>query len=384
MPALNGIRFFVRGHPTLDGFQVVLDVRDDSDGKAPDPERGASNVNRFVADSTVVAMLGPFDGAVARREIPVANAAGLAMVTPATGNPCLTRDVYIPAMLNPPRTPISCKAAGLPAASDLRPSRTNNFFRLTVTDDLQGAAAADFAFTTLHVLRTGVISDGESYGQGLAAAFSARLQRLGGSVLGHLDAAPSSGGELQAFLGRMKADGAQAIYYGGAGCATRAAMAQLFSPGEATPFIGADGIAEDPDCIRAAGQNSLGIYATVPVADASSRPGARVVVRDFKSSFGSATAYSPYAMVAYDATAVLYAAVDRAIKASGGSAPSRQAVVTSLAQTSGLAGATGDLGFDPAGDTTNRVVSVFEAPGPDPRAPWRPAGTVDYSARLPY
>jgi hypothetical protein len=42
------------------------------------------------------------------------------------------------------------------------------------------------------------------------------------------------------------------------------------------------------------------------------------------------------------------------------------------------------LGFDPSGDTTNRVLSIFEAPGPDPSAAWRLAGTVDYSAALPY
>jgi len=42
------------------------------------------------------------------------------------------------------------------------------------------------------------------------------------------------------------------------------------------------------------------------------------------------------------------------------------------------------LGFDAAGDTTNRVVSVFEAPGADPRVPWKFSGAVDYSLRLPY
>src|SRR5947207_15191137 len=247
-PALNGIRFFVQTHPVLDGFQVLLDARDDAAGGAPDPARGGSDVDHFVSDPSVVAMIGPFDGAVARKEIPIANSAGLAMVSPATGNPCLTRDVYIPAMLNPARTAISCKAAGLPSSSELRSARTNNFFRLTVTDDLQGAAAADFAFTTLHLLRAAVISDHVSYGQGRQSARSARLQRLGGSVLGRLDADPNGKADVEAFLARMKAGGAQAVYYGGgsAGCAIRAQMAPLFAAGEAAPFLGGDGIAHDP------------------------------------------------------------------------------------------------------------------------------------------
>ncbi len=379
-PALDGARFFVQTHPTLDGFPVELVITDDR----ADPARGVSNVNRFLTDPSVVAMIGPFDGAVARKEIPVANAAGLAMVSPATSNPCLTRDVYLPALLNPSRTPITCKQAGVPPASELRPSGTNNFFRLTATDDLQGAAAADFAFGTLHLLRVAVISDHETYGQGLASAFSARLARLGGSVVGRLDVA---GTDVASFLARAKADGAQAVYYGGAtdaGCVIRAQMASLFAPGEATPFLGGDGVAHDPRCVRAAGANSAGIFATVPFADAATLPGAAATIRDFRSAFGTSAAYGPYTMLAYDSTAVVYAAVERAIRARAGALPERADVLAQVAQTSGLAGVTGVLGFDPNGDTTNRVITVFEAPSADERAPWKPAGTVDYRARLPY
>jgi len=381
-PALNGIRFFVQTHPTLDGFNVQLETADDTGN----PSRGVANLQRFLADTTLVAMIGPFDGAVARKEIPVANAAGLAMVSPATSNPCLTRDVYVPALLNPARTVITCQDAGLPSASDLRPAHTNNYFRLTATDDLQGAAAADYAYGTLHVLRAGVISDHEAYGQGLVSAFSARLSRLGGSVVGHLDVDTSGSAGVSAFLGRMKDDGAQAIYYGGGsgGCAIRAQMGAVFATGEGTPFLGGDGIAHDPQCVLAAGGNSLGIYATVPIVDAASLPSAQMALNGFKTAFGSTSAYGPYTIVAYDAAAVLYAALDRAIRDASGALPSRARVISELAQTSGLAGATGDLGFDPAGDTTNRVISLFEAPGSDPRAPWKLAGAVDYSARLPY
>jgi len=385
IPALNGIRYFVQTHATLDGYTIRLDTADD----AADPERGASNVNRFITDRSVVAMIGPFDGPVARKEIPVANAAGLAMVSPATSNPCLTRDVYIPALLNPARAAISCKQAGLPAASDLRPTGANNFFRLTVTDELQGAAAADFAYQDLHVLRAAVLSDHEVYGQGLASAFSARLSRLGGSVVGRLDLDPSSSNAgVAAFLGRMKDAGAQAIYYGGgskSGCAIRAQMSPPFPTGEAVPFVGGDGIAYDPRCITAAGGNASGVYATVPIVDAGSAPTATSAIAGFRSSFGSTSAYGPYTMLAYDATAVLYAALDRAIFAAGGAPPSRAQVISELARTSALPGTTGPLGFDPNGDTTNRVISIYEAPGSDtPRAPWRLAGTIDYSGQLPY
>lgn len=389
MPAMNGVRFYVQTHPTVAGFSVVLDVRDDAAGATADPERGVSNVDRFLSDPTVVAMIGPFDGPVARKEIPVANAGGLAMVAPATSNPCLTRDVYLPAPLNPTRTAISCRAAGLPPASELRPTGANNFFRLAATDDLQGAAAADFAFGTLHVVRAAVLSDHEAYGQALAAAFSARFLHAGGNVVGRLDVDPAASGDLSGFLGRVKADGAQAVYWGGGsqpGCAIRAEMAAVFPAGEATPFLGADGIAQDPACVAAAGANAAGVYATVPIADATSMAGAEPTLKAFHSAFGSASAFGLYTVVAYDATAVLYAAIERAAGGSSVSPPSRAAVMAALAATSGVPGVTGDLGFDPAGDTTNRLLTIFESPtgGAGGGGAWKAVGAVDYSSKLPY
>lgn len=386
VPALNGVRFFVQTHPMLDGFDVVLVPADDVRDGLPNSSVGVANVEKFIADPGVVAMIGPFDAWVARRQLPIANVAGLAMVSPAMSNPCLTRDVFVPARLNPARIDITCRDAGLPAASELRPLHTNNFFRLTTTDELQGSAAADYAYRSLHVQRVAAISDHEAYGQGLVDSFSGRFTSLGGLVLGHLDLEPGTG-DAGDFLSRMKGAGAQAIYYGGGsrnGCPIRAAMKALFPPGEGTPFLGGDGIAQDPACISSAGENSLGIYATVPIVDAASRPDAADTIRGFRASFGSASAYGPYTMVAYDAAAVLYAALDRAIRAAGGHLPARARVTSELAQTTGLAGATGNVGFDPAGDNTTRVVTVFEATGPDPRTPWKMVDSVNYSTQLPY
>src|SRR5437879_7743050 len=91
VPALNGIRFFVQTHPVLDGFDVVLVPSDDARDGLPNSKLGASNVGKFIADPSVVARIGPFDAWVARGEIPIANAAGLAMVSPATRDRKSTR-----------------------------------------------------------------------------------------------------------------------------------------------------------------------------------------------------------------------------------------------------------------------------------------------------
>jgi branched-chain amino acid transport system substrate-binding protein len=388
MPALNGIRFFVKQHPVLDGFTVVVSARDDAVKGVHDPNVGAKNVSALIADPQVMGIIGPLNASVARAVIPLANQAGLALISPSAGNRCLTKDPLLPAALNPTRVAIGCAAAGLPPPADLRPAKANNFFRLATTDDLQGAAAADFAYTNLHLLRVGVLSDHETYGQALAATFRARFTRLGGLVVLYQDFTPSATLDLSGFMKQAKADGAQGIYFGGTtannGCAIRAQMATVFAPGAATPYLGADGIAEDPACIRAAGSNSAGIYATVPVIDPGQVPTSQPVISAFKAEYRNAWNYGAYTILAYDATAVLYDALDRAIKAAGGKLPARQDVVAQLAATQAFPGVTGPFGFDADGDTTHRVVSVFESTSSDPATPWSWAGALDYSAKLPY
>jgi len=386
--ALNGIRFFARQHPALDGFQITLTPTDDAGGGTPSPQLGAANLQRFINDPALLAVIGPLDAAVARAQIPLANQAGLAMLSPATTSPCLTRNVYLPTLLVPTRVAISCKDAGLPSADELRPSRVNNFFRLATTDELQGPAAAEYAFKTLRVLRAAVISDHESYGQALADAFTARFEKLGGSVVGHLDLASQAGGDVLTFLKRMKSDRAGAIYFGGAaasqGCAIRAQMLGVFDPGEATPFLSGDGIAQDPACVDQAGANATGIYATVPAVDAATRATATQTIAAFKAAFTGRDDYGPLTVVGYDAAAVLFAAIDRAIRAAGGQFPVRGNVVSQLSATSGFAGVTGTIGFDSAGDTTNRIISIYEPAGSNPGDTWKLVDTVDYSATLPY
>ena len=386
VPALNGIRYYVQQHPTLDGFAIVLSESDDSTGGLPDPNRGADNVRAFLQDPLVAAVIGPFDSNVARAEIPVTNSSLLGMVSPVTSSPCLTQDVYLPAALSLSQTAVTCKDAGLPAASDLHTSGSNNYFRLAPTDQLQGPAAADHLFRTLQLFRAAVVSDHEAYGQALADSFTRRYVSLGGSVVGRLDL--DSTADPVAFLKRVKADGAQAVYYGGVtanrGCAIRAEMLDAFGTDATIPFLGGDGIAEDPACVRDAGANFAGMYATVPAIDPRDARTAAPVIKGFKNAYPNPSAYGRYTVIAYDATAVVYDAIDHAITASGGKRPPRASVLAMLAATSGVGGATGTIRFDSNGDTTHRVISIVESPPIDRTAPWVAAGFVDYSAALPY
>jgi hypothetical protein len=89
-------------------------------------------------------------------------------------------------------------------------------------------------------------------------------------------------------------------------------------------------------------------------------------------------------MLGYDAAAVVYRALDLAIKAWGGHRPPRGSVVSQLGSTQDFAGTTGVFGFDANGDTTHRIVSIFEPAGADPSLPWKHVGAIDYTSALPY
>jgi branched-chain amino acid transport system substrate-binding protein len=385
---LNGIRYFVQENPTLNGFNIVLDVRDDAASSSRDTSRGVKNLKAFIADSRVVAMLGPFDSSIARAQIPIANEAHMAMVSPATSSRCLTKEPYLPTNLNPNRTPISCKEAGLPAPADLRPTGVNNYFRLSTTDELQGPAAADYARKKLHLMRVAVISHHEAYGQLLANSFTARFNKLGGTVVARQELDLGTSFDVTAFLEQAKKNGAQGVYFGGSasnhGCTVRHQMASVFEVGTGSPFLGGDGIALDPSCVRDAGANATGIFATVPAPDPEQIDSAQRLIQKFKTQYGRPGDFGPYTIAAYDATGVLYDALDRAIRAAGGTIPFRDTVVSQLAATTEFTGYTGIFGFDKDGDTTLRMVSIFKPGGNDVRSPWKWVDTVSYTKTLPY
>ena len=382
--SLNGIRYYIHQHPTVDGRQISLDIKDDAVKGTHNPERGAANVQALIANSDVLGIIGPFDSNVARAEVPIANEAGLALISPSASDTCLTKDVFLPSVLNVTAKDITCSDASQLTAKELRPLSTNNFFRLVTTDDYQGPAAADYAYNTLHMLKVAVMSDGEVYGQALASGFSIRFVKNGGSIVDHADFNPAPPPDYASFLKKAKADGAQAIYFGGVTangvCSARAAMKGLFDT--KAPLLGGDGIAEDPSCVSAAGDEAVGIYATVPAINPDSLPAAQPTIKAFKSVYPGKADYDAYTMAAYDATGLLIDAIHRGFAASGGKIPTRAAVVAQVVITN-YQGVIGLIAFTPEGDITTKIVSVYESQSSDPLAVWPLLGAIDYSAKPP-
>lgn len=359
IPTLNGVKFAVSQVKSVDGFTLEVDNLDDAVNGVHDPQKGAQNVQQFVDDTKVLGVIGPFNSGVARAEMPITNRAHLVQISPANTNQCLTKDVYIPQSLSG-KPDVSCKDAGLPPPSDLRPTGTNNYFRVATTDDNQGPAMSDYASKTLNLTKVAVASDAETYGKGIADTFSARFQANGGTVVKRQDFPNASHvSDFKSFLRAAVAAGAQGVYFGGTdsnnACVVRNQMAGIFP--DTAPFMGGDGIVTS-QCIKDAASKAVGMYGTVATVAAEKVSGAQSTISAFKSAYPNASDYGAYTMPAYDCAKILIAAIDRAIKANNGNMPSRQQVLDQMSKTD-YNGVLGHTSFDSNGDTTNKAITVY-------------------------
>ena len=347
IPTLNGVKFAVqKAGGSVDGWTLTVENRDDAVGGTYNADKGVQNVTDLINTKTVVAMVGPFNSAVGKAEIPVTNPAGLTMISPSNTNPCLTKD--------------------LPTCSfhpqDLRKGQPNNYFRVVATDDLQGPAMADYAYNTLGVKTIGILDEKTVYGAGIADAFQAQFKKDGGTALRD-SYDPKTTNTWKSYLNKFKDGGATAIYVGGTddqkACQPRAEMKALGIG--AWPYLGGDGI-ETGQCIDDAAESALGVSATTAGADAGQIPAAAATITDFKKAFPDPNAYGAYTMSAYDAANIEIQAIDRALKA--GKDPSkindfRAAVRDEVAKTSNYAGVLGSTTFDKNGDTSAKIISVY-------------------------
>ncbi|MEA2674931.1 MAG: branched-chain amino acid transport system substrate-binding protein, partial [Chloroflexota bacterium] len=94
-PIINGIKLAVsQAGNAAGGYTIQIPqsaIYDDALNGAHDPQTGANNMSKIVADTATVAVIGPLNSSVAKAEIPISNAAGLAQCSPANTNPDLTK-----------------------------------------------------------------------------------------------------------------------------------------------------------------------------------------------------------------------------------------------------------------------------------------------------
>ena len=361
-PILKGAQYAVqRAGGSVKGFTLKVVSYDDAVNGTHDPQKGAQNVQSMVGDSKLLSFVGPLNSSVAKAEIPISADAHLAMVSPANTNPCLTKDQA------DPRANYDAACGGL--AEQLRKGNPNPYFRTVTTDDYQGPALADYFVDTLKVTKVSIASDNQTYGKGISDSFTAEFKHKGGTVVGQrFDYDAQNTHDFKPWLTADKAAGAQGIYCGGltsTGCCNvRAQMKGIFDV--SVPFGGGDGIIQDSECVKAAGDMSLNVFSTIAAVDPTKVPSAKSIIDGYKKAFPNAADYTAYSIVSIDSTGIEIAAIGRAIDAAGGKTPTREQVRAEVAKTKNYQGALGSTSFDDRGDTNQKIISIYKYDSADP------------------
>jgi branched-chain amino acid transport system substrate-binding protein len=339
-PAANGVILAVEQankHGLPGGFKLATSVLDDAVQGKHDPAAGAQNVKTFIADPTVLAMIGPFNSNVATSEIPLTNDAGLVQISPSNTNDGLTVG---------------------PDAKKLREAHpdVNTYFRVCTRDSRQGAALATFS-KKLGYKKIFVIDDNETYGKGLADSFAAAFTADGGTVLGH-EHITANQQDFKALLTKAKSTSPDAVFYGGTtstgGALVRRQMGDVGMSN--VPYVGGDGISDGDVFVTGAGAMAKNVYFSIAAPDAEKLPSAKPFVAAYKARFkGPMGAYSANS---YSAALIEIAAIEKAIKENGGAMPTRAEVLKNVAATRDFETPIGSIGFDANGDTTAPLLTL--------------------------
>ena len=325
------------------GYALRAQMEDDTVGGQHDAAQGVRNIQALLEDSRVLAIIGPQNSNVARAEIPVANQAKIALLSPTSTSIGLSDD-----------------ASGAASLWRANPE-LHTFLRTVLRDDLQGSADAEFAYATLRARRAYVIDDNESYGKGIADVFARAFGRLGGVVTerAHLTASQQ---DFIPLLTRVEGTHPDLVYYGGVvvtgGPLLRRQMVKL---GMKATFMGGDGIKEQ-GFLNAAGPAADGVYCSDGEPNLSAMPSAAQFLKDYAARFPGQQV-GTYSANAYAAAQVAIDAIRHLMEKNGGVPPAREAVVRAIASSVTPNTPLGSLAFTPDGDVTTPVVSMWTVKG---------------------
>ena len=341
----------------LGNVRLALDVRDEADYADTQPTLDA--VTAWAADPRVLAIVGPALSPHAEADIPITNRAGLLMCSPAATDPGLTKPRF----------------GGLDLRSAF-PTRTN-FVRLATSDDIQGPAAAAYAYNDLQLRSMVVVDDTSALGRAVADSFQRAFEALEPGVASQLvsrravnpgtadfapviDAIHSNTGDVRGlgvFFGGFTDSGAAELKR----AADEAFQGKVFGPTSARmTMLSWDALrdgsgADDGSYIQKAGPDAANSYATgVSIAP---------VRADFDARYRSAYGHAPdqYAGAAYACAQVVIDALRQIASAGVDASHLREAVRAYVADTTHrFDTAVGNVGFDANGDSLQQFVTLYK------------------------
>src|SRR5271167_2371556 len=316
------------------GYKIEVLLLDDGTASAGqyDPAQAATNARKMVADTSVVAAIGPQMSGSGKAMSPILSQGNLAIITPSSTNPDITDPKF---------------------AGQYRPAGKAIYFRTVTTDAFQGPNQANYFADTLKVKSVYVLDDSGAYGVGLADAFEAQAKKRGINVLGRDQLNPKEA-DYTTTLTKIKALNPDALYYGGVAQAGVKVVKQAY---DIVPDIiksGGDGVYGAAILTGAGFPASQGWYATTASPNMVENPDAAPMIERFVKKYGKQP--ENYSITAYDATLVILDAVKRV--AASGKEVTRDEVRDAI-QAAHVKTLQGEITFDDNGDLQNRVISVF-------------------------
>ena len=286
-------------------YKVKLKIYDNATAAKGswDDAKCAQNAQDHVANKKEIAVMGTYNSGCAKIIVPIINQApggAILMVSDANTNPGLTKKWE-------------------PGEPDIYyPSGVRNYARVCTTDDNQGAAAAQFA-QSVGVKSVYVLNDNQTYGQGVAQAFTTEANKLGLKVLSsgaNGEAWDAKQPSYEALFTKVKALKPDMIYVGGIfdnnGAQLFKDKVKVLGDNTKVKIMAPDGFTGYPDFVKmpeAAGTylTFAGLSTDLLIANAPDGAGAKFVA-DYKKEYGKDPVGS-YPLYGVSAVQVIMAAI---------------------------------------------------------------------------
>lgn len=302
IPALNGIKMAtdeVNSAGGINGKRIELLIEDDRSDSA----EAATIVTKFVEHDNVHAILGEVASSKTMAATPIAQRAGIPLVTPSSTNPEVTR-------------------------------RGDFIFRTCFIDPVQGAALGQFAVQSLKAKRAALMIDKRNdYSDGLAHFIRESFEKFGGQIVSEQKYAEGDQ-DFNAQLTAIKAGRPDVIFIPGYYAEASLIAQQARKRGIKVPLLGGDGW-NSSQLLHSGGRALIGSY----FSDRFTPHDTALIVKQFVAAYQKKYNALPDASAAeaYDAARILFDAIRRAGTSDGA------AIRDALAQTFEFQGVTGTI-----------------------------------------
>ena len=332
------------------GYKIELVFMDDASPTTGswDGTVEATNAQKAIADEQALVYFGTYNSGAAKISMPLTNEAGMAHMDPAASYPGLTKSGYGP---------------GEPGI--YRPTGKVNFFRTFGADDFQGASGAAWA-KCLGFKKVYILDDRQLYGKGIADVFDKSAKKIGLNVAAH-DGVESVNIDFRALLTKVKASGADLVYFGGlmdSGGPQIAQQMDALGMFKARMKLLSDDAMYSDAVPKAVSPEILNgnLYVTFasPALDQLPTKVGKDFYKNYKVKYGmDPIGWSIYAyngmLVILDSIKRAAPRLDKATDLKG----KRAAVLNAMHATKDLEGVSGKITFDANGDPTTYLMSGF-------------------------